>query len=48
VFTGIETRPDSMIVGGRIYCPYCAAEHVWTCNEARFEQPRKPLIRQAS
>jgi hypothetical protein len=52
VFTGIETRPDSVIVGGRIYCPYCAADHVWTCNEARFDEisvpQNKPLVRQAS
>ena len=49
VFTGIETRPESAIAGGRIYCPYCAADHVWTCNEARLEQPRKPLlVQQAS
>ncbi len=25
------------MVGGRIYCPYCAAEHVWNCNEARTD-----------
>ena len=52
VFTGIETRPDSVVVGGRIYCPYCAADHVWTCNEAQLDHPnktaRKPLVRQAS
>lgn len=52
IFTGIETRPDAVIVGGRIYCPYCAADHVWTCNEVRFDQAnpsaRKPLVRQAS
>jgi hypothetical protein len=52
VFTGIETRPDAVIVGGSIYCPYCAADHVWTCNEARFDpmsqHHNKPLVRQAS
>ena len=51
VFTGIETRPDSVIAGGRIYCPYCAADHVWSCGEARHERPqpaKKPLVRQAS
>jgi hypothetical protein len=52
VFTGIETRPDSVIGGGRIFCPYCATDHIWTCNEARIEQNnsslKKPLVRQAS
>ena len=52
VFTGIETRPDAVVVGGRIYCPYCVADHVWTCNEARIEPQhgsmKKPLVRQAS
>ena len=52
IFTGIETRPDSVVVGGRIYCPYCAADHVWTCNEAWLDIPtiraKKPLVRQAS
>jgi hypothetical protein len=50
IVTGIETRPDAVIVGGRIYCPYCAADHAWTCNEARFDrlEARKPLVRQAS
>ena len=48
---GCQSRPDSVIAGGRIYCPYCAADHVWSCNEARLEklQPaKKPLVRQAS
>ena len=35
VFTGIQTRPDSIVVGGRIYCPCSAADHIWTCHEAR-------------
>jgi hypothetical protein len=51
VFTGIETQPDSVIVGGRLYCPYCETEHVWTCQEARYQQaagaPNKPVVRQA-
>lgn len=52
IFTGIQTQQDSVVAGGRIFCPYCVAEHVWSCNEARFDQPshsqRKPLVRQAS
>jgi hypothetical protein len=52
IFTGIETQPESVVVGGRIFCPYCAADHVWTCSEARFDEQsvseRKPLVRQAS
>ena len=52
VFTGIETRPDSVVAGGRIYCPYCATDHVWSCHEARMDAApsksvRKPLVRQA-
>lgn len=52
IFTGLESRHDAVIVGGRIYCPYCAADHVWTCGEAQFDDvirpTRKPLVRQAS
>jgi hypothetical protein len=50
VFTGIEMRPQSQIVGGRVFCPYCAAEHSWSSGEAEFDetQSRKPLVRQAS
>jgi hypothetical protein len=37
------------VVGGRIYCPYCASDHVWTAFEARLDQaPSGPLVRQAS
>lgn len=52
VFTGIEMRPGMSVEGGRVYCPYCAAEHVWNCTEARLDPvrtaPNKPLVRQAS
>ena len=52
IFTGIETRPDTIVVGGRIYCPYCVSDHIWTCHEVRLDQAelstRKPLVRQAS
>lgn len=52
IFTGLETRPDSVVVGGRIFCPYCAADHIWNCNDARFDEPRRSetrtLVRQAS
>jgi hypothetical protein len=41
---------------GRIFCPYCAAEHVWNCTEASGSEDdpqrpaarRRPLVRQAS
>jgi hypothetical protein len=42
---------------GRIFCPYCIAEHVWSSTEASagegdpLRHPaarRKPLVRQAS
>jgi hypothetical protein len=49
VFTGLDTQNVPNIVGGRVYCPYCAAEHVWTCTEARHDEPRKrTFVRQAS
>ena len=48
VFTGIDTRSNPHITGGRIYCPYCAADHLWTCTDARNDEPKKkPLVRQA-
>ena len=50
VFTGIDTKGEGVIAGGRIFCPYCAADHTWSCTEARAEQPakrRRPLVRQA-
>ena len=48
VFTRIQMRPDTAIAGARIFCPYCATDHVWSCDEARFEEQRKPLVRHAS
>ena len=42
---------------GRIYCPYCTAEHVWSSTEASAGESdaqrdaaarRKPVVRQAS
>jgi hypothetical protein len=49
VFTGIETN-RTPVVGGRIFCPYCVTEHVWTSSEARVDETTrpKPLVRQAS
>ena len=47
--TGIDTEKAPAVVGGRIYCPYCAADHVWTCKDARPDDDRnKTLVRQAS
>lgn len=49
VFTGVDAKNSSQASGGRIYCPYCAADHVWTCNEAKLDdRDRKPFVRQAS
>ena len=42
---------------GRVFCPYCTAEHVWNSTEAAANESdaqrhsaarRKPLVRQAS
>jgi hypothetical protein len=50
VFTGVDARYAT--AGGRIFCPYCVAEHVWAASEARIDELRrdnnKPLVRQAS
>ncbi len=52
VFTGVDTQFSPTITGGRIYCPYCAAEHVWYSSEARSDERgaerSKPVVRQAS
>ncbi len=54
VFTGFNTQKNQpTIAGGRIFCPYCVAEHVWSATEARIddrpnERRQKPLVRQAS
>jgi hypothetical protein len=48
VFTGVDAKHAAH--GGRIFCPYCVAEHVWSAGEARIDDTRreKPLVRQAS
>jgi hypothetical protein len=48
VFTGIDTKNSPPVTGGRIFCPYCSAEHVWVSYEATSDEPKKPLVRQAS
>ncbi len=52
VFTGYDTRTTPTVNSGRIFCPYCAAEHVWSSTEVHLderEQRRpKPQVRQAS
>jgi hypothetical protein len=53
VFTGFDTRTSPSITSGRIFCPYCVAEHVWSSNEVHIddrqhERRQKPLVRQAS
>jgi hypothetical protein len=55
VFTGFDSLTSPQITGGRIFCPYCVAEHVWSSTEVRLderarerERRQKPLVRQAS
>ena len=51
VFTGFDTRTSPALGDGRIFCPYCIAEHVWSCNDAQLNEHDarpKPLVRQAS
>ena len=48
VLTGIDTKKMPDIRGGRIFCPYCLADHVWSCPDVRNETPKKkPFVRQA-
>ena len=37
VFTGFDTQTSPAVAGGRIFCPYCVAEHVWSSTEARLD-----------
>lgn len=49
MLTGFDTKTSGVIAGGRIRCPYCDADHVWTCAEPHpDESDRKPLVRHAS
>ncbi len=53
VFTGFYTQTAPAVSGGRIFCPYCDAEHVWSSTEARLDERQterrpKPMVRQAS
>ena len=51
VFTGFDTQTVPPVAGGRIFCPYCVAEHVWNATEVRLDEHdrrQKPLVRQAS
>ena len=53
VFTGFDTHAQPPVPGGRIFCPYCAAEHVWSATAARLDdrnpdRRHKPQVRQAS
>ena len=53
ILTNVDTRSATIVAGGPIRCPYCDAEHVWTCDSRRNEaEPPRPspraIIRQAS
>jgi hypothetical protein len=52
VLTGLRTENTPLMVGGRVTCPYCSAEHVWIANETENGQenrkPTKPVVRLAS
>lgn len=52
VLTGIQTENAPMLVGGRVTCPYCSAEHVWIAAETESGQAKlkstKPIVRLAS
>ena len=52
VLTGLRTENAPTMVGGRVTCPYCAAEHVWIAatddNDRANHKPSKPIVRLAS
>ena len=51
VFTGFDTQMSPPVMGGRIFCPYCVAEHQWSSSEVRLderERRQRPQVRQAS
>lgn len=51
MLTGFDTNSSPVIGGGRIRCPYCEVEHVWSATEprpAKGQQRPKPMVRQAS
>jgi hypothetical protein len=51
IISGHDASTAPGLPSGRIFCPYCTAEHVWSSTEASAserEARRKPLVRQAS
>jgi hypothetical protein len=57
IISNHDAGASTDMFSGRIFCPYCAAEHVWTSSDASAgasdaqRHPaarRKPLVRQAS
>jgi hypothetical protein len=52
VLTGLRTETTAAMVGGRVSCPYCSAEHVWIASDGDAAQaqqkPKKPIVRLAS
>jgi hypothetical protein len=50
MLTGFDTNSSPAIAGGRIRCPYCDVDHVWSSSEVRppASERSKPSVRQAS
>ena len=57
IISSHEAGASTDMFSGRIFCPYCSAEHVWTSaettnggsdGEQQSAARRKPLVRQAS
>jgi hypothetical protein len=57
IISSHDAGASTDMFSGRIFCPYCATEHVWSTVEASATegdaqgQPaarRRPLVRQAS
>ena len=48
VFTGFDTQTSPAVAGGRIFCPYCVAEHVWSCDRSAARRARARAAAEAA
>ena len=49
ILTGIRSESSLVLIGGRVNCPYCSAEHVWIAAETDRPdcKPTKTVVRLA-
>jgi len=50
ILIGVDRNIAPFLTSGRVYCPYCAAEHVWSDSLAASNewQRSKTLVCQAT